>query len=368
MIDNLGWYISLLVIYITYGSSYILTFGFNRNRAAGLITVVFLFACLIFAIAKPVTIGRDTVMYHDIYNAYASNLSYEDIPIERKVNYLFFLIGKFSAIFSTEFWVFQLLITSIFLYLVYKSFRMMFGELWHLAVLVLSSTFIFYGYLLNLLRNSLVVGGVFIVLYLFYFKPTFRKRVVSFLTLAFLTLIHSGAGFVGLSILLSTLMKNEKQALLFWMGILIISIFGVAVFKELQSLIINFDPTSSLAYKTSAYGEVVERTGFRLDFVLYTLTFGLMGYFISINWKDDFYKSIVKWYLVQGSFFMMMFDFPNVDRIASLAWQAFPILIGYPVLYWRPLKRHRLTIIATLIAFGILNLIMVAKYDFNLSF
>ncbi|WP_031529044.1 EpsG family protein [Dyadobacter crusticola] len=361
------WYNVLVALYVVAGLSYILSFGLGRSTLSRIVMTLWMIVILLYTANRPLDLGTDTIMYSNIFTMYKSGLPYEAIPVQQQINYFFFSLGQFSILFSDKFDIFLFIISAAFLLSTFISFKLIFRQSWHFPLFIFASTFIYYSFLFNLIRNSLIVGGVFWVLYLFFYNPTKWKRVLGLFVLLVLFLIHSSAGFIAVAILGASVLKTERQALFVWFAVLALSITGLDLFKIIQNLVYSLFPSSALAFKTGVYDQVNKVVGFRIDFVLYTILFGLIGYTISIKWKNPFYKSIVKWYLIQGSIFMLFFSFPYVDRIASLAWIGFPLLIGYPLVYWSGLRRYQFQISLATFIFGIANLILVARYDFHLA-
>jgi hypothetical protein len=361
------WYDLLVIIYVLGSILYLLTFRINRTAAANAVMSLFIFAILIFTMSRPVEVGTDTQMYSNVFSVYATGIPYDEILVQQQVNYFFYLIGRLSASIDNNFNIFLLFVSGIFLYTTYRAFKLIFESNWHLPFFIFSSTFIYYSFLFNLIRNSIIVGGAFLALYLIFYNPTKRRRLFGGLTLILLFFIHSSAGFLAVGIVGASFLKSERTALICWFLTLGLSITGIDLFKTIQALVLQLFPASTLAYKTGVYRYVSKESGFRIDFVLFTLFFGLIGYFISINWKNPFYLAIVKWYLIQGSIFMLFFSFPYVDRIAAMAWIGLPLLVGYPTIYWKVLHPYKMQIAFLTFLFGLLNLIFVARYDFHLD-
>lgn len=361
------WYNLLFSIYIVCGICYALAFGLDAGKAPRIIMIFWILIILIFTANRPIDVGTDTQMYANIFELYSSDITYDYIPVHQQLSYFFYIVGKFASAIDKQFSIFVYCISGLFLASVYYAFKLIFGQKWHFPFFFFSSTFIYYSFLFNLIRNSLIVGGVFFVLYLFFFNPTAKRRVIGLILIVVLSFIHSSAGFVGLAILGSSFLKSEKQAFVVWFLTLTLAIFGADIFHYVQTTIISLFPNSALGYKTGVYDRVTKTTGFRVDFVLFTFLFGVVGYFVSVNWKNPFYANLVKWYLIQGSIFMLFFSFPYVDRIACLAWMGFPLIIGYPAVYWQGFKPYKLQIAFLTFLFGILNLILVARYDFHLE-
>ena len=361
------WYNLLVSIYLIGGICYVFTFGIGKYKSAKFVMAIWLVALLFYTANRPIEVGTDTQMYSNVFAVHTSGISYDLIPVQQQINFAFFSITKFSALFSANFDFFLFVVSALFLFSTYIAFKLIFKQNWHLPFFIFASTFIYYSFLFNLIRNSLIVGGSFWALYLFFYNPTTRKRIFGSAVLLGLFLLHSSAAFIALAIIASSFLKSEKQALLIWFFVLALSIVGVDIFKTIQNLVYTFFPSSTLAFKTGVYDRVSKSTAFRLDFVLYTIFFGLIGYFVSTKWKDQFYASIVKWYLIQGSLFMLFFSFPYVDRIASLAWIGFPLIIGYPTIYWKGFRPYRFHLVFITFLFGILNLLLVARYDFHLE-
>lgn len=74
------------------------------------------------------------------------------------------------------------------------------------------------------------------------------------------------------------------------------------------------------------------KSGFRIDFVIYSVMPVLMGYFVKYKYKleDKLYDVILNIYLVTNGVWMLCMYAQFTNRIAYLSWCMYPIVLVYP--------------------------------------
>lgn len=74
------------------------------------------------------------------------------------------------------------------------------------------------------------------------------------------------------------------------------------------------------------------KSGFRIDFVIYSAMPVLMGYYVKYKYKleDNLYDIMLSMYLTTNGIWMLCMYAEFTNRIAYLSWFMYPILLIYP--------------------------------------
>jgi hypothetical protein len=183
---------------------------------------------------------------------------------------------------------------------------------------LLISMFFFYNLGANVIRQGFAIPLSFIGL--FYFFSSRNVLGTLFFILAFS--FHSSSLILLVAYLLTIKKVKYEYYLILLLIISALSIFGIfstflEVFTNTISMYAHLVRDSSLeSYKT----------GFRLDFWLFSMV-PVFLFLISKKQWDDKYKKIFKLYILVFMFFIFMFEIPYSDRIGLYLWCMFPILL-----------------------------------------
>ena len=84
----------------------------------------------------------------------------------------------------------------------------------------------------------------------------------------------------------------------------------------------------------SEFAELFSHTGFRWDFVLYSVMPIYLAYIVIIKREiyDKLYIILINTYIFSNSFWIMVINSLNSNRFAYLSWFMYPIVIAYPLL------------------------------------
>ena len=84
------------------------------------------------------------------------------------------------------------------------------------------------------------------------------------------------------------------------------------------------------------------RTGFRLDFIVYSCAPMILGYYYIYKRKfnDVTYKQLYNTYILANMFWVLVIRASYSDRFAYLSWFLYPILLIYPLLRQRILPKQ----------------------------
>lgn len=198
------------------------------------------------------------------------------------------------------------------------------------SVLFIMGAFSFYTYGTNGLRNGLACS---ITLTAIAFLTTSRKNLIIGLLLAFLAVnIHRSTLLPIASLLASIyIVKQFKWAYTFWILSIIISLVaGGAVTAMFAGL--GFDGRES--YLTSFHDGMFSHTGFRWDFLIYSMMPIVLGYYVIIKKgiEDKTYTILLNTYTLANAFWVMVIRANYSNRFAYLSWFMYPIVLAYPLL------------------------------------
>ena len=97
-----------------------------------------------------------------------------------------------------------------------------------------------------------------------------------------------------------------------------------------QNLFAGFSDESGNAYLTST-DDWGGKSGFRIDFVIYSAMPVLMGYYVIFKYelRDRLYEDLLHYYLTTNGIWMLCMYGAFTNRIAYLSWFSYPFLIIY---------------------------------------
>lgn len=127
--------------------------------------------------------------------------------------------------------------------------------------------------------------------------------------------------------------KNPKWYLVFWILCLFVAMAHVTFF---QNLFAEMSDESGYSYlSTNAANDWGGKTGFRLDFILYSSMPILVGYGAFYKKKIQLSKTYIcmlNVYLCTNSIWMLCMYANFTNRIAYLSWFLYPVVLIYPFL------------------------------------
>jgi len=183
----------------------------------------------------------------------------------------------------------------------------------------------------NGIRNGLACS--IILLMLSFITGNKREKIVAAL-LAFVAynIHHSTALPILMSVLSLLCIRSFHVAYSFWLLSIIISLVaGGAVTAIFASL--GFD--ERVSYLTSApRDDVFSHTGFRWDFLIYSMMPIVLGYYVVIKRgiRNRTYELLLNTYTLSNAFWVMVIRANYSNRFAYLSWFMYPLVLAYPLL------------------------------------
>jgi len=296
------------------------------------------FAIIVFFGVRPIS-GRyfgDTNNYANFYERYL--LTGEFIE---KGEWLWTLIMTTCADFGLSVNGWFILIDFLYVgILIWASSRIKRDNI-YLLILLFISAFGFFSGAVNGLRIGLATS-IFILALTYIFSNRTAKVFAILLFFAAFS-IHKSIILPVFCLLCSifffkNIFKNIRYPVYFWLlSVILLLLFGNFFISIIESLgLFSFD--DRMAIYTSGEGisskAVLDKGGFRWDFLLYSFLPIAFGWYITIKRKieDRVYIILINTYTLANSFWILMMYANFSNRFVSLSWFLYPLLLVYPLI------------------------------------
>lgn len=201
-----------------------------------------------------------------------------------------------------------------------------------IALLFNLAAFSFYSYGTNGIRNGLACAIVLNVLSLALGK---KKEKLLALLLAFCAVsIHKSTSLPVLMCVLSMYaVKSFKWAYTFWLLSIVVSLVAGGAMESLFMGIGFDDRLDSYISDADDYAAQGYKSGFRWDFLLYSMMPIVLGYYIVIkrSIQDKTYLLLLNTYTLSNAFWIMIIRASYSNRFAYLSWFMYPMVLAYPL-------------------------------------
>ena len=192
-----------------------------------------------------------------------------------------------------------------------------------------------FTYATNGIRNGMALSMILVaVALLAEYSDEIPKRVLAIVIMLIALPIHRSTTLPSLAALSSLfLIKDTKWGIRFWLISIAISLMaGPLITKFFAAL--GFDDRLSSYSLKEANEDIFSHTGFRWDFLLYSIFPVLMIWYVTRRRKffDVGYTIIANTYLICNAFWIMVIRASFSNRFAYLSWFLYPLVIAYPLL------------------------------------
>lgn len=201
------------------------------------------------------------------------------------------------------------------------------------AVLFNFGAFSFFSYSFNGIRNGLACS---IILFVLALASGDKKDKILALILGILaTAIHKSVMLPFVMMIASMyFVKSFKWAYFFWIGSIAISLVAGGFVENLFTGLGFDDRLDSYISNVEEYATRGFKTGFRWDFLLYSMMPIILGYYVVIKRgiKDKTYLMLLNTYTLSNAFWVMLIRASYSNRFAYLSWFMYPMVLAYPLL------------------------------------
>lgn len=283
----------------------------------------------------------DSYLYRHIFNMYKLGML---LPNEETSEWLWAKLTYFcSQNFSVS--TYLTIIEAGYFGLVLLACRKITPNNSLITFLFFLGAFSTYTYGVNGIRNGLACS---FTLYAIALLSTSRKHLPLAIALSIAAVgIHKSTMLPVAALFASTyFIKSFKTAYYFWIASIFISLVaGGAVTALFGSL--GFDDRFSHYAMKGLDSDKFSSTGFRWDFLIYSMMPIALGYYTVIKRGiyDRSYLILLNTYTLANAFWVMVIRASYSNRFAYLSWFMYPIVLAYPLLkldIWGPEQGKRL--------------------------
>lgn len=295
----------------------------NANYARGGLLVCMFF--ILFVGTRPISeVFVDMTQYQGIYDRWSGPFLF-DWDAENLIydNLMFYLSSiDFHPVY------FYIGVAAFYFGCAYFACKRFFPNDFYIAFLVFLGAFSTFSYGTNGIKAGFAMS-VFVLALSFY------KNWKVFIPLVLISygLHHSMQLPIG-AIILAFVYRNTKVYFLLWCISILIAAANITVFQEMFASLSADQLGDEHGASYLSVGKEGFRTGFRLDFILYSAAPVLIGW-IAIMKKgiqSEFYSFFFNVYLIINSVWMLCMYAEFTNRIAYLSWGLYPFVLIYPLL------------------------------------
>ena len=228
-------------------------------------------------------------------------------------------------------------IAAIYFICTYIACRKMFPRDTLVAYLVFLAAFSTFSYGTNGIKAG-AAGAIFLM------AMSFRDNLKICIPLVLVSWgFHHSMIMTVVAFALTLVYKNSKVYFAAWCLCLLIAMAHITFFQELFAGILSDSGDSGANYLNDVNGDWGGKTGFRIDFVIYSAMPILVGYWAVYKKKlqlSKIYTCLLNLYMVLNGTWMLCMYANFTNRIAYLSWFLYPIVLIYPYLNenWGPTR------------------------------
>ena len=295
----------------------------NRTRNG----VLFSFLCAVIAaffigLRPNAKCFADTVNYVYFYRLLEGKVFNFDVNAE---NFLFDNLYQWMASCQLGWPTFFLVIACIYFIGAWVACRKLFPKDVMMAFLVFLAAFSTFSYGTNGIKAG-AAASLFLIAVAYY-----ENKWIALLFLCLSLGFHHSMTLPIGAFLLAYFYKNTKAYFIAWGICLLMAVLHISYF---QNLLAGMSDERGAEYLMSSGQNWGGRSGFRLDFVLYSAMPVLVGYWAIFRKyiQSRTYEFILSIYLTTNGVWMLCMYANFTNRIAYLSWFLYPFVLIYPFL------------------------------------
>lgn len=246
-------------------------------------------------------------------------------------NYLMKICSNFFDIHS-----FFLIIDFLYVLPCYFFARKYFHKYWFFGMFIFLSSFSFWSYGTNGLRNGLATS--FFIMGLYFYD----KKYWMYFWFVLGYFMHASLVIPVAAFIVSSLYKNPKIYLYIWFIAIPLSLVGGSSWSNLFASLGLADRTSGYLTNSEKNLEQFSQTGFRWDFLIYSASAVFMGAYFIFKKKitDPFYIHVFGIYCIANAFWILVITAAFSNRFAYLSWFLMPVIFAYPMFRYKIWKEQ----------------------------
>lgn len=320
--------VQLLLVLLTLLHSQLLTINERKNKIyienAGYFLLLFTLFYMGFRPVSGYYFG-DMATYNSYFERYQAG---ELITISEDVGFHIFMKGC-SQLMSSKFFFF--LCDIIYILPLWFVSKKWFGNYSFYGFLMLVGSFSFWSYGTNGIRNGMATS-VFLAGTTFY-----KQKPVMLCLLLFACSIHKSLLLPSIAFGMTFIFNDPKRYIYLWIAAVPLSLLFGSFWEQFFSSLGFGDDRIGYLTSGNVNNDSFSNSGFRWDFLLYSATGVLAGYFfvIKMRFNDKFYHQLLNTYILVNAFWILIIRANFSNRFAYLSWFILGIIIIYPFLKQR---------------------------------
>ena len=306
-------------------------------------------AIVLYFIYEPIAI------YGDKYN-YELGFEnvFENILINKKNDSGFALFTKLIKYFFDSYFVYLLLIATVYIFGYLKFIRNFFSREYQFIVFFATICSLgFYAYGTNTLRQGLALSIFLIAL-------VYRDHKFKYIIYALIAvLIHKSLIIPALAFYIIKKYNLKNNYIYFWFFCLFLTL---VVGNSLAGYLGDFVSGSDDRLNNYVNGlNTTYKTGFKLNFLIYSIAPIVYGLKIKAKINDEFYNKMFSLYIVVNAIWLLVIRIPFTDRFAYLSWFLIPFIFLYPLSVQRIFKNQNAVIAVIILYLSIVCYLIATK-------
>lgn len=308
------------------------------------ITGVFVFAfVLLYMGLRPIHgVFVDMKTYANYFDRYASG---SEIFATKDLMFHSFMYFSAKVMSAQSFFFVCATLYIVPCYIIAKKW---FQKYWFYAFLMMIGSFSFWAYGTNGIRNGIATAFFLMAL-------ASNKRLIQILWLFLAVNFHSSMLLPTAALIATWFYNQPKGFYYFWLLSIPLSLMFPGFWGSFFAGLIEDDRASY--FTEDKYADAFSRTGFRWDFLLYSVTGVFAGryYLFKKKLTDKLYIQLFNIYLFTNAFWILVIRANFSNRFAYLSWFLLALVIVYPWLkFYFEKNQHRK-----------LGMIMLAYFGFT---
>lgn len=256
----------------------------------------------------------------------------DSLSFEKEV--VFNLFMKFcSKVMNIHF--FFLTCAILYVYPLYLVSKKWFPNYWFYAFLLLVSSFSFWSFGTNGIRNGLATS-------VFLYGVSKEKRLLQIGFILLAIGVHKSLILPSLGFLVAQFYNKPKVMIAFWVLCIPLSLAAGGFWENFFGSLGFQDDRLSYLTEGNVNDDDFSSTGFRWDFLLYSATAVYAGWYFIIKkgFEDKIYFWLFNTYVFANAFWILVIRANFSNRFAYLSWFMMALVIIYPLLKKEMIKNQ----------------------------
>lgn len=298
-----------------------------KKSNVGMIT--FCIAFILIVGLRPVSYHfGDTINYaHQYYGYQRGTILYDPDSSEWLFNGM---MSRASYVMSVQY--FFLIIEFFYIVPMFWACMRLVSKNGSIAMLFCLGAFSFFSYGVNGIRNGMACSLILLALS-FFVSETKNEKIIAGLLCFCAYNVHHSTALPILCMVIAYFYRNTRMVMYFWLFSILLSLVAGGAIESCFSRL-GFDDRLSGYINSHQYDDSFSSTGFRWDFLLYSVMPIWLGWYVIFkrNIQNRSYQILLNMYILCNAFWVMLIRASFSNRFAYLSWFMYPLVLAYPLL------------------------------------